>query len=119
MGAAGVVNTLLALGAGSLHSAEWSLRGVGAIVYLAVFGSLVGYSCYTYLLKHVAVTKASTYAFVNPIVAVLLGVFLLHERLGPSEVFGMVVIVGAVAMVIFSRVRLNRPEPEAVGDVME
>jgi drug/metabolite transporter (DMT)-like permease len=119
LGAAAVTNTTLALAGGTLRTAEWSWKGCGAIVYLAVFGSLVGYSCYTYLLKHVAVTKASTYAFVNPVVAVLLGVTLLHERLAPSEIAGMVVILAAVAMVIFSRVKLRAPEPEKIADAME
>ena len=102
---ASLCNLALALGSGSLRTAVWTRGGLLAIVYLSVFGSLVGLSCLTYLLQHVAVTKVSTYAFVNPIVAVLLGVFLLGERLNASEVLGMVIIVAAVATVIFSHVK--------------
>jgi drug/metabolite transporter (DMT)-like permease len=59
---------------------------------------------FTYLLQNVAVTKVSTYAFVNPVIAVLIGVLVLHERLVKTELLGMAVIVCAVAMVVYSRV---------------
>ncbi len=107
LGAAGVANIAIAVGGGTLRTAVWTRSGLGAIAYLSVFGSIVGLSAYTYLLQHVPVTKASTYAYVNPIIAVLLGVVLLHERLAPAEVLGMATIVAAVAMVILSRVRKN------------
>ena len=105
IGAAGLCNSALAIGTGALHTATWTRGGILAIIYLSIFGSLVGLSCLTYLLQHVAVTKVSTYAFVNPVVAVLLGVLLLGERLSGAEVLGMGIIIVAVAMVIFSRVQ--------------
>ena len=105
IGAASLCNVVLALAGGTLHTAVWTRNGIAALVYLSIFGSLVGLSCLTYLLQHVAVTKVSTYAFVNPIVAVLLGVVLLHEQLNSSELLGMAIIVAAVALVIFSRVK--------------
>ena len=74
------------------------------MVYLAIFGSLVGLVAFTYLLQNVAVSKVATYAFVNPVIAVLLGVILLGERLDGTELIGMGVIVCAVAMVVLSRV---------------
>jgi drug/metabolite transporter (DMT)-like permease len=80
-------------------------------VYLSVFGSLIGLVAFTYLLQNVAVTKVATYAFVNPVIAVLLGVLLLHERLSRTELLGMAVIVCAVAMVVYSRVPRVRAEP--------
>ena len=92
----------------------WTWNGVGSIVYLSVFGSLFGLVAFTYLLQNVAVTKVATYAFVNPMIAVLLGVLILHERLAPAELAGMAVIVCAVAMVIYSRV--DRGKREIVGD---
>ncbi len=104
IGAAALFNWFVAGVTGSFHRAEWSWRGFGAIVYLSVFGSLFGLVAFTYLLKNVRVTKVSTYAFVNPVIAVLLGVLVLHERLVPAEIAGMAVIVCAVAMVIYSRV---------------
>jgi drug/metabolite transporter (DMT)-like permease len=108
IGAAGLCNMTIALGTGSLHHAVWTWRGLSAIVYLSVFGSLIGLVAFTYLLQNVAVTKVSTYAFVNPVIAVLLGVVLLHERLAPAEIAGMGVIVCAVAMVIYSKVDRSR-----------
>ena len=104
VGAAALCNIVLALRSGSLHTAHWTRGGILSIIYLAVFGSVVGLSCLTYLLKHVPVTKVSTYAFVNPVVAVLLGVLLLGERLDPREIVGMGIVIAAVAMVIYSRV---------------
>jgi len=104
IGAAGVFNALVAVGGGTLRHAEWTWAGLGAIAYLSVFGSLCGLVAFTYLLQNVAVTKVATYAFVNPVIAVLLGVLLLHERLARTELMGMAVIVCAVAMVVYSRV---------------
>ena len=105
IGVAGVANLAIAVAGGTLQTAVWTRHGVAAIVYLSTFGSLVGLSAYTYLLQHVPVTKVSTYAFVNPMIAVLLGVVLLHERLAPAELIGMAAIVAAVAMVVLSRVK--------------
>lgn len=105
IGAAGIVNLLLATLAGNFHHATWSVHGLLAVAYLSVFGSVVGLSAYTFLLQHVPVTKVSTYAFVNPVIAVLLGVTLLGERLVLTEILGMLIIVAAVAMVIYSRIQ--------------
>jgi drug/metabolite transporter (DMT)-like permease len=120
IGAAGIFNAVVAIGSGGLHRAVWTWRGFGAIVYLSIFGSLFGLVAFTYLLKNVAVTKVSTYAFVNPVIAVLLGVVLLHERLVKTELAGMVVIVCAVAMVVYSRVdRGKRDIVGMAGDAVE
>jgi drug/metabolite transporter (DMT)-like permease len=104
IGTAGIFNTLVAVLGGSVRHADWTWGGFTAIVYLSIFGSLFGLVAFTYLLQNVAVTKVSTYAFVNPVIAVLLGVLLLHERLAKTEVMGMAVIVCGVAMVVYSRV---------------
>jgi drug/metabolite transporter (DMT)-like permease len=101
--AAGVINLVLSIAGGCFTTAHWTISGLLAIAYLAVFGSVVGFSAYTYLLKHVPVTKVSTYAFVNPIVAVLIGAVLFRERLAPTELAGTVLIIAAVATVILSR----------------
>lgn len=104
IGSAGIFNMLFAFAAGSFRHAVWTPHGIEAVVYLSVFGSLVGLVAFTYLLQHVPVTKVATYAFVNPMIAVLLGVVLLGERLAPTEITGMGIIVGAVALVVLSRV---------------
>jgi drug/metabolite transporter (DMT)-like permease len=115
--AAGLFNAVFTVASGSLQRAVWTWRGFGAVLYLAIFGSLFGLAAFTYLLKNVAVTKVSTYAFVNPVIAVLLGVAVLHERLAPAELVGMAVIVCAVAMVIYSKVDRGKNPP--VMEVVE
>jgi drug/metabolite transporter (DMT)-like permease len=113
IGSAGIFNAAIAVGSGSLHRAVWTLHGFGAIVYLSIFGSIFGLVAFTYLLQNVPVTRVATYAFVNPVIAVLLGVLILHERLTGVELAGMAVVVCAVAMVVYSRV--DRGKREMVG----
>jgi drug/metabolite transporter (DMT)-like permease len=85
-----------------------------------VCGSLFGLVAFTYLLKNVAVTKIAPYAFVNPVIAVLLGALLFHERLVSEEFAGMAVIVCGVAMVVFSRtVRAKQETPDTAGVAIE
>ena len=105
IGAASAVNLTIAVAGGNFQTAQWTSGGVLSILYLATFGSVVGLTAYVYLLKHVPVTKVSTYAFVNPVIAVLIGVVTLHERLAPPEVLGMIIILIAVATVILSRTK--------------
>jgi drug/metabolite transporter (DMT)-like permease len=113
IGAAAIFNWSLALATGGLHRSMWTWQGVAAIIYLSVFGSLFGLVAFTYLLQNVPVSKVATYAFVNPAIAVLLGVLLLGERLASTELIGMIVIVAAVAMVVYSRV--DRGKREIIG----
>jgi drug/metabolite transporter (DMT)-like permease len=105
IGFAGLTNIAIAAGGGCFQTAHWTRHGVLSIIYLSVIGSVVGLTAYTYLLQHVPVTKVSTYAFVNPVIAVLIGVAAFHERLAPVELAGMVLILCAVAMVILSRTK--------------
>jgi len=113
IGAAGLFNLTLAIATGGLHRAVWTWHGAGAIVYLSIFGSLFGLVAFTYLLQNVAVTKVATYAFVNPMIAVLLGFLVLGERLVSTEIVGMAIIVCGVATVVLSRV--DRTKREIVG----
>lgn len=118
IGAAGLFNTAFAGATGGFQHAIWSVHGIEAIAWLSVFGSLVGLVAFTYLLQNVPVTTVATYAFVNPVIAVLLGVLLLGERLQATELAGMVVIVGSVATVVLSRGRAKmqtRLDREIVG----
>lgn len=115
---AGLVNTLLGLSMGEHHTAVWSLRGVGSILYLVVFGSWVGFTAYIWLLRHVPIPKVTTYAYVNPVVAVFLGWLVLHEQVTGYILAGTVVIVAAVAMVtgaeLRTRTRSGEPELPAI-----
>ena len=98
-------------GRASLARAHFSLQGFWSILWLIVFGSLVGYSAYIYLLTHVPVAKVATYAYINPIVAVILGALLLHERLVPIEYLGMLAILAAVFLVTSSKLQLSTLQP--------
>ncbi|SEG62792.1 Permease of the drug/metabolite transporter (DMT) superfamily [Bryocella elongata] len=110
IGSAGLFNLCIALVSGGFHRAAWTWQGATSIVYLSIFGSLFGLVAFTYLLQNVAVTKVSTYAFVNPMIAVLLGFLILHERMVRAQLLGMGIIVAGVAMVVFSRLDLGKRE---------
>ena len=74
---------------GGYHGAQWGMKAWGSIFYLVVFGSLITYTAYIYLLDNVAVSKVATYAYVNPVIAVILGAIFLHERFVAVEYVGM------------------------------
>ncbi|MHB1856983.1 MAG: EamA family transporter [Acidobacteriaceae bacterium] len=85
--------------------AVWNRDGISAIAFLVLFGSLVGFSSYTWLLQNVPVSKVATYAYINPVVAVLLGAFLLGERMHRNEWVGMLIILPAVVLVTSSKLQ--------------
>lgn len=78
-------------------------RSIAALLYLSVFGSLVGYSAYIYLLKHVRASLATSYAYVNPVIAVLLGIWLAGERLSGPEGAAMAAILSGVVLVVMAQ----------------
>ena len=73
---------------------------IGAFVYLVLIGALIGYTAYFYLLRHCDPAKVATYAYVNPVVAVLLGTAFAGEKLTLRTLFGAGLIIGSVAVVI-------------------
>jgi len=90
---------LLIPGMFQLPSAHWTARGMGAIVYLAIFGGIVGYSCYALALSRLPLAIVSIYTYINPVVAVFLGWWVYRERFGLREAGAMAVIFAGVAMV--------------------
>jgi len=101
---------------------RWHLsgRGVVAFAYLVIFGSVLGYSAYAYALRYASATIVGTYAYVNPVIAVLLGWLLLHEVVTGRTFIAMAMILGAVIWIQFSHKLKKRdappivnPEPEA------
>ena len=78
----------------------FSTASLAAMAYLVVFGSLVAFSAYTWLLQHTSVSVVSTYAYVNPVVAVLLGAVALNELVTPSMLIGAAIIIAAVAFIV-------------------
>ena len=87
----------------------WTARGISATLYLVVCGSWIGYTAYIWLLEHVPTSKVSTYAYVNPVVAVLLGILILHERPEPAEFIGMAGVVVAVFLLTTSQMKAKVP----------
>src|ERR1700730_10604510 len=102
--AAGAANFLFAFAAGDFSRATWTTRGVSAVLYLVVCGSWIGYTAYIWLLEHVPTSKVSTYAYVNPVVAVFLGWLVLHERVDRFIVMGSVIVVLSVILVTSAKV---------------
>ncbi len=103
--AAGIANLLFALLAGDLSRVVWTLRGVGAVFYLVVCGSWIGYTAYIWLLGHVPTSKVSTYAYVNPVVAVFLGWLILHEQVDRFIALGSAIVILSVILVTSAKVQ--------------
>jgi drug/metabolite transporter (DMT)-like permease len=119
--AAGVGNSIFALCAGDWSHATWSARSVGAVMYLVVCGSWIGYTAYIWLLEHVPTPKVSTYAYVNPVVAVFLGWVILHERVDRYILAGSAIVLLSVILVTSAKVHEKTvaqelPAVEAAGD---
>jgi drug/metabolite transporter (DMT)-like permease len=102
--AGGVVLLVIAFLGTDHAEARTSTGGIISLLYLIIFGSIIGFTSYTYLLRHVPPAKASTYAYVNPVVAVLLGALLLSEPLEPSTILATGIILGGVAIVQAAKV---------------
>ena len=81
------------------HAIHWSMRGACALGYLVVFGSIVGYSAYIYVMDRLPVAIVSVYPYVNSVVAVALGWLFYRERFGMRETVSMAVIFSSVALV--------------------
>jgi drug/metabolite transporter (DMT)-like permease len=100
---AGSINLLLGVALGGLRSSHWNHDVCWAVAYLATFGTLAGYTSYVFLIRNVRLSLVATYAYINPVVAVLLSWVLLNERLSAVEWVGMVIVLGSVAVVITSK----------------
>jgi drug/metabolite transporter (DMT)-like permease len=94
----------LLFGEGSrLHLSAISMRSAVSLAYLILFGSLIGFTAYVWLLKATTTARVSTYAYVNPIVAVALGALFAGEVITARVAIAALVIVGSVALIITSR----------------
>jgi drug/metabolite transporter (DMT)-like permease len=92
---------------------SFSVESLIAWFYLLVFGSLIAFSAFIWLMKHAEPDLVATYAFVNPVVAVLLGWYLANETLTRSQVIGMALVVGAVALTVLRPKRAPSVSPLA------
>ena len=84
----------------SFNVHQVSLRSGLSVLYLAVFGSILGFTAYTYLLRHVQPARVATYAYINPVIAVILGWLFVHEAVSLRMLIAAAIILGAVVMVI-------------------
>ena len=99
-----------------IHADTFSTKPLIAFVYLVVVGSLIAFSAYAWLLKNVRISIVSTYAFVNPVVAVALGTVFLNETIGWTTVIAGAAIIVAVVSIVTARAPRQKP---VVGEVPE
>ncbi|MFO1506633.1 MAG: drug/metabolite exporter YedA [Lysobacterales bacterium] len=99
---------LVAWIAGERVPAHPSAASIAALAYLVVFGSIIGFTAYLYLLRHVRPALSASYAYVNPPVAVLIGALIAGERIGPLELAGMAVILAGVGTIALARTWVPR-----------
>lgn len=81
---------------GELHAEQWGLRSILAIVYLAVFGSLVGFFSYFYVLRHLAASTVALITLITPVFAVAMGHVFNQEALEPSLIYGGLLVMGGL-----------------------
>jgi drug/metabolite transporter (DMT)-like permease len=116
----GVLLTVAGLVTGEHHRfdpSRISPLSIGAFAYLVIIGALVGYTAYIFLLRHCQPAKVATYAYVNPIVAVVLGAFFAGETLSSRAVLAAGLIIGSVALVISLQQTSSKPIPAPVAAV--
>ena len=102
MFAGGVLLTLIASATGEFRGFHFTNVSTGtwlALVYLIVAGSILAFTAYVWLIHHESPTKVGTYAYVNPVVAVLLGYFLAGEALGPRTILGTALVLVSVVVI--------------------
>lgn len=100
---------------GDVDVAGFSTKSVLSLVYLITIGSIVAYSAYTWLLQHAPISQVATYAYVNPMVAVLLGWAILNEEVPPTMLAASAVILVAVAAIVRFETRPREPAVEPAG----
>ena len=95
----GVATLAVGTAAGEWHALAFSARSLAAEIYLIVFGSLGAYSAYVYALQHLPVATVSLYAYVNPIIAVILGTVIASEPFSPRVIVAAGLVLGGIAVV--------------------
>jgi drug/metabolite transporter (DMT)-like permease len=104
----------------SLHPRSISMLSLASFIYLVIIGAVVGYTAYIWLLRHCEPAKVATYAYVNPIVAVLLGAAFAGETVTTRVLVAGALIIGSVAVVITTQQLRARAEPApAIGSAIE
>jgi drug/metabolite transporter (DMT)-like permease len=112
---AGVACLLLGTALGQWPRIQMTASTAGSLAYLVVGGSLLGYTSFIYLLEHLPAAKVLSYTYVNPVIAVLLGIVILGERPAPAEFGGMAAIVLAVFLLTTAKVQAKAGSSEGSG----
>jgi drug/metabolite transporter (DMT)-like permease len=99
---------------GDVDLSRISAASRAGLAYLIVFGSLVTFNAYAWLLRNARISLVSTYAYVNPVVAVFLGWLVLDERITWVTLVAGAVIVVAVALIVSAQARKRTPPPQPV-----
>jgi drug/metabolite transporter (DMT)-like permease len=107
MVAAGFCLSVLALATGEWASLRFTQRTSTAVLYLLFMGSIVGFSAYAYALKHLPIATVSLYAYINPVIAVLLGTVVLREPFSARIAVAGAVVLAGTAIVRSTESRAN------------
>jgi drug/metabolite transporter (DMT)-like permease len=102
---AGLMLVAVGLLRGERFDSQWTLQGAAAVAYLAVFGSIIAFTAYVWLLHNVRSVLVGSYAYVNPIIAVALGAWLAGERFSAGDFGAMAVILAGVVIITLAKAR--------------
>jgi len=105
---AGIAFVPCGIVSGDFTDIQWAVIPLDAwlsVLYLIIFGSIIGFSAYVWLLKVQPAAKVSTHAYVNPVVAVLLGIFFANETITSVQILGLVIILGSVLLINLDKYR--------------
>lgn len=103
---AGIFQTIVGFTIGEAERFSFTQNGVFALVYLAVLGSLIAYGAYIYAIEHLPISFVTTYAYVNPVIALFAGWFILDENLSADIILATIVVLFGVGLINFG----NRPK---------
>ena len=111
---------LLAAGLATGEGARLDLAGIStsslfATLYLTIFGSIIAFSAYIWLLKQVQATRVATYTYVNPVIAVFLGWAILSEPITPTVLLGAAIVIVAVILITTRKTSASLPEMQAAS----
>ncbi len=112
----GLIVGIAGIALGEPARLHFTARTFAALAYLTIFGSIIAYSAYIYALAHMPTSQASLYAYVNPVVAVILGWLILHENLTWVSIVAMCVILAGVALVQTAGIRRRNLALAAASD---
>lgn len=96
---AGIFQIIVGLSSGEAERFAFTQRGVFAFIYLAIFGSLIAYGAYIYAIEHLPISFVTTYAYVNPVIALFAGWFVLDEILSADIILAAIVILTGVGLI--------------------